>query len=59
LFATVGVILPAKTYALLLEGQQAMIGNGHTMGVPNGFTAELPVTRGVVPIKTKVCRKVL
>jgi hypothetical protein len=31
--ATVGVILPAKSHALFLEGQQAMIGNGHAMGV--------------------------
>ena len=33
LFAAVGVILPAKGDALLVEGQQAMIGNGHAMGV--------------------------
>src|SRR5712691_8178576 len=33
--------------------------NGARLLDPNGFTAELPVTRGVVPIKTKVCRKVL
>ncbi len=33
LLATVGVILPAKGDALLVEGQQAMIGNGHAMGV--------------------------
>jgi len=31
--ATVGVVLPAESHALLLEGQQAMIGNGHAMGV--------------------------
>ena len=29
--ATVGVILPAESHALLFEGQQAMIGNGHAM----------------------------
>ena len=33
LFAAVGVILPAESDALLFEGQQAMIGNGHAMGV--------------------------
>ena len=33
LLATVGVILPAESDALLVEGQQAMIGNGHAMGV--------------------------
>jgi len=33
LLAAVGVILPAKGDALLLEGQQAMIGDGHAMGV--------------------------
>ena len=33
LLAAVGVILPAKGDALLVEGQQAMIGNGHAMGV--------------------------
>src|SRR5437870_1323371 len=31
--ATVGVILPPESHALLFEGQQAMIGNGHAMGV--------------------------
>ena len=31
--ATVGVILPAESHALLVEGQQAVIGNGHAMGV--------------------------
>jgi len=31
--ATVGVILPAKSDAFLLAGQQAMIGNGQAMGV--------------------------
>jgi len=29
--ATVGVILPAESHALLLEGQQAMIRNGHAI----------------------------
>src|SRR5207302_8707297 len=33
LLATVGVILPVKGDALLVEGQQAMIGDGHAMGV--------------------------
>ena len=33
LLATVGIVLPAKGDALLIEGQQAMIGNGHAMGV--------------------------
>ena len=33
LLATVGVILPAESDALLIEGQQAVIGNGHAMGV--------------------------
>jgi len=33
LLATVGVILPAKDDALLLEDQHAMIRDGHTMGV--------------------------
>ena len=33
LLAAVGVILPAEGDALLVEGQQAMIGNGHAMGV--------------------------
>src|SRR5206468_8880745 len=31
--ATVGVILPAESHALLLEGQQAMIGKGHAVGI--------------------------
>jgi hypothetical protein len=31
--ASVGVILPAESHALLLDGQQAMIGNGQAMGV--------------------------
>ena len=33
MLATVGVILPAEGDALLVEGQQAMIGDGHAMGV--------------------------
>jgi len=33
LLAAVGVILPAKGNALLVEGQQTMIGDGHAMGV--------------------------
>jgi len=33
LLATVGVVLPAKGDALLVEGQQAMIGDGHAMSV--------------------------
>jgi hypothetical protein len=33
LLATAGVILPAEGHAFLFEGQQAMIGNGHAMGV--------------------------
>ena len=33
LLATVGIVLPAKGDTLLIEGQQAMIGNGHAMGV--------------------------
>src|SRR5262249_21594722 len=32
--ATVGVVLPAKSDVLVIEGQQSMIGNGHAMGVP-------------------------
>ena len=33
LLATVGVVLPAEGDVLLVEGQQAMIGNGHAMSV--------------------------
>src|SRR2546425_3270102 len=33
LLATVSIILPAKGDELLVEGQQAMIGNRHAMGV--------------------------
>ena len=33
LLAAVGVILPTKSNALLVEGQQAMIGNRPAMGV--------------------------
>jgi len=33
LCAAVAAILPAEGDALLLEGQRAMIGNGHTVGV--------------------------
>jgi hypothetical protein len=33
LLATVGIVLPAKGDALLVEGQQAMIGDGHAMSV--------------------------
>ena len=33
LLATAGVILPAESHTLLFEGQQAVIGNRHAMGV--------------------------
>ena len=33
MLATVGIVLPAKGDALLVEVQQAMIGDGHAMGV--------------------------
>jgi len=33
LFAPVGVILPPERHALLFEGQQAVIGNRHAVGV--------------------------
>ena len=33
LLATVGVILPAESHAFLIEGQQAVIGDGYAMGV--------------------------
>ena len=33
LLAAMGIILPAKADALSVEGQQAVIGNGHAMGV--------------------------
>ena len=33
MLAALGVILPAKGDAFMVEGQQAMIGNGHAMGV--------------------------
>jgi len=46
-----------KPSSTVLRGLGAS--NGARLLDPNGFTAELPVTRGVVPIKTKVCRKVL
>ena len=36
-----GVILPVKSDALLVEGQQAMIGNGHTMGVATQIAQHL------------------
>ena len=42
--ATVGVILPAESHALLVEGQQAMIGNGHAMG-PAGEAIDYVLTR--------------
>ena len=41
LLATVGVILPAEGDALLFEGQQAMIGNGHAMGVATEIAQHL------------------
>jgi hypothetical protein len=33
LLAAAGIILPAESDAFLIEGQQAVIGNGHAMGV--------------------------
>jgi len=33
LLAPAGIILPAESDAFLIEGQQAVIGNGHAMGV--------------------------
>jgi hypothetical protein len=33
LLATAGIILPAESDAFLIEGKQAVIGNGHAMGV--------------------------
>jgi hypothetical protein len=45
LLATAGVILPAEGDAFLFEGQQAMIGNGHAMGVttdPEPFQTVVP-----------------
>ena len=41
MLATVGVILPTKSDLLLLEGQQAMIGDGHAMGVAAEITQHL------------------
>src|SRR5437899_11723212 len=41
LLATVGVILPTKSDLLLLEGQQAMIGDGHAMGVATEIAQHL------------------
>jgi len=41
LLATVGVILPVEGDELLLEGQQAMIGNGHTTGVTSQIAHHL------------------
>lgn len=41
LLATVGVILPAESNSFLIESQQAMIGDGHTMGVA-AYTRKLP-----------------
>jgi len=42
--ATVGVILPAESHTLLLERQQAMIGNGHAMGVATEVAQHLQGT---------------
>jgi len=33
LLAAAGIILPAESDAFLIEGQQAVIGNGHPMGI--------------------------
>src|SRR5215469_11509785 len=33
LLAAAGIILPAESDVFLIEGQQAVIGNGHAMGV--------------------------
>ena len=33
LLATVGIVLPPESDAFLIKGQQAVIGNGHAMGV--------------------------
>lgn len=41
LLATAGVILPAEGDAFLFEGQQAMIGNGHAMGVTTEIAQHL------------------
>ena len=43
-FAAVGVILPAKGDALLVEGQQAMIGDRHAMGVATEIAQHLQGT---------------
>src|ERR1051325_1744980 len=41
LLATAGIILPAESDALLIKGQQAVIGNGHTMRVATQITQHL------------------
>jgi len=55
LFAAVGVILPTKSDALLVEGQQAMIGNGHAMGVATEIAQHLHgTTEGLLGIDDPV-----
>ena len=44
LLAAAGVILPAESHVLLLEGQQAMIGNSHAMGVATEIVQHLQGT---------------
>jgi hypothetical protein len=50
--ATVGVILPTEGDALLLEGQQTMIGNGYavSVAVKNWIDGEISHPNGVIVI---------
>jgi len=55
MLATVGVILPAKGDAFLVEGQQAMIGDGHAMGVAAEIAQDLHgTTEGLLGVDDPV-----
>ena len=44
MLAAVGIILPAESHVLLIEGQQAVIGNGHAMGIATEIAQHLQGT---------------
>jgi hypothetical protein len=37
----VGIILPAETNLVLLEGHEAVVGDGHTMGVAGEIAQDM------------------
>ena len=41
LLISVGIILPAETNLVMLEGHQAMVGDGHAMGVAGEITEHM------------------